>query len=64
MTGERDFHHERLIERIAELRQLHDDDETFKLEAARLFEAMARNEAERVSAQQLLGALTGLRKFK
>jgi hypothetical protein len=37
------------------LRQLHEDDETFKFEPAKLLLATAQTEAERVVARQLLG---------
>jgi hypothetical protein len=63
MTNERSFYSERLVARIAELRQRHEDDATFKIEVSRLLATLARTEADRSLWKGLLGALTTLRKF-
>ena len=61
--SERNFYMGRLIARITELRELHADDMTFKIEVTKLLETNARNENERKSAQQLLKLLKSLAKF-
>ena len=60
---ERNFYMERLIARVTDLRELHTDDMTFKIEVTKLLETNARNEDERKSAQQLLRLLKSRAKF-
>ena len=52
---DRDFYLERLMERALELRQRCTDEETYKVELAKLFISNARNEQERKQWEQLLG---------
>ena len=64
MTDDRNFYIERLTARIAELRQLHkDDDLKFKIEVTKLLETTARTPAERMTSQQLLSGFEALAKF-
>jgi hypothetical protein len=67
MTDERNFNAERLVARITELRQQYDDGkfdyETFKLETTKVLAALD-DTPSRTTAQQLLGALGALAKFK
>jgi hypothetical protein len=51
---ERNFHCERLAERLRELRQLHQDDAAFFVEASKVLLAIARNDRKRREAESLL----------
>ena len=65
-TAQRDmFYTERLLDGLAELCRLHeDDDTTFKIEAAKLLETLSRTPAGRRQVQGLLEALRALKAFK
>jgi hypothetical protein len=52
--AERNFYAERLGARISELRRLHKDDETFRIEATKVLVATARTESERKEWQRSL----------
>jgi hypothetical protein len=51
---QRDIHLERLTERLRELRELHPDNATFYVEAAKVLLSSARNSRERREAEIIL----------
>jgi mevalonate kinase len=61
--NERNFYLERLAERLRELRQRHQDDATFFVEASKAMLSTARNEREHKDAEELLKLMKIARRF-
>ena len=60
---DRNFYLERLAERLRELRQLHRDDTVFFIEASKVMRDLARNDRERMEADELLKLMKTCRRF-
>jgi len=61
--NDRSFYVERLTQRLRELRQLHQDDATFFVEASKALLSVARNDRERRDAEELLKLMKTARRL-